>query len=72
VFKTRSIHSFVSAFAASYSAHADRCGIVQVTFCRALPLGPIWDEFCKRRNTPAGFGLMAEIQACETAVLAKR
>lgn len=39
---------------------------------RALPLGPVWDEFCRRHDTPAGLGFMAEIQAYEKAVLSKR
>lgn len=39
---------------------------------RALPLGPIWDEFCRRHNTPAGLGFMTEIQHYEKTVLAKR
>lgn len=39
---------------------------------RALPLGPIWDEFCARHNTPGGLGFMAEIKTYEKNVLSKR
>ena len=30
---------------------------------RTLPLGAVWDEFCRRHNTPTGLGFMAEIKA---------
>lgn len=39
---------------------------------RALPLGAVWDEFCRRNNTPAGVDFMAEIAAYEKNVLSKR
>lgn len=39
---------------------------------RALPLGLVWDEFCRRHDTPAGLGFMTEIAAYERDVLAKR
>lgn len=39
---------------------------------RTLPLGAVWDEFCRRHDTPAGLGFMDEIKAYEKAVLSKR
>ena len=39
---------------------------------RALPVGPVWDEFCRRHDTPAGLDFMTEIQAYERTVLSKR
>lgn len=39
---------------------------------RALPLGAVWDEFCRRNDTPAGVDFMAEIAAYEKNVLSKR
>ncbi len=39
---------------------------------RALPLGPIWDEFCRRHNTPGGIDFMTEIATYERNVLSKR
>ncbi len=39
---------------------------------RALPLGPVWDEFYRRHNTPAGLDFMTEIARYETAVLSRR
>ncbi|MFA6961069.1 MAG: L-rhamnose isomerase [Opitutaceae bacterium] len=50
--------------------HALRLALFEES--RALPLGPIWDEFCRRHNTPAGLGFMTEIQAYERDVLSKR
>ena len=39
---------------------------------RTLPLGAVWDEFCRRHNTPAGLGFMDEIKAYEKSVLSQR
>lgn len=39
---------------------------------RALPMGLVWDEFCRRNNTPGGFDFMTEIAAYERKVLSKR
>ena len=39
---------------------------------RALPLGAVWDEFCRRHDTPAGVDFMTEIAAYERDVLSKR
>ncbi len=50
--------------------HALRLALFEES--RALPLGPVWDEFCRRHDTPAGLGFMAEIKAYEKAVLSKR
>jgi len=56
--------------AEEYGDHALRLALFEES--RALPLGPVWDEFCRRHNTPAGLGYMAEIKTYETQVLAKR
>ncbi len=50
--------------------HALRLALFEES--RALPLGPVWDEFCRRHNTPAGLGFMTEIAAYEKTVLSKR
>lgn len=39
---------------------------------RTLPLGAVWDEFCRRHDTPAGLGFMDEIKSYEKSVLSKR
>jgi L-rhamnose isomerase len=39
---------------------------------RALPLGLIWDEFCRRENVPLGLGFITEIKSYERSVLAHR
>lgn len=39
---------------------------------RALPLGPVWDEFCRRHDTPAGLAFMDEIKTYERDVLSRR
>lgn len=39
---------------------------------RALPVGAVWDEFCRRHNTPGGVAFMSEIAAYERDVLSKR
>ena len=50
--------------------HALRLALFEES--RALPLGAVWDEFCRRHDTPAGLGFMDEIKSYETRVLAKR
>ncbi len=37
-----------------------------------LPLGAVWDEFCRRSQVPVGPAWLAEAQAYERAVLARR
>ncbi|MBI5693987.1 MAG: L-rhamnose isomerase [Verrucomicrobia bacterium] len=39
---------------------------------RTLPLGAVWDEFCRRQDVPAGLACMDEIKAYERDVLAQR
>ena len=39
---------------------------------RALPLGAVWDEFCRRQDTPVGLAFMDEVKAYERTVLAQR
>ena len=39
---------------------------------RALPLGAVWDEFCRRHDTPVGLAFMDEVKAYERTVLAQR
>ena len=50
--------------------HALRLALFEES--RALPLGPVWDEFCRRHNTPAGLDFMTEIAAYERTILAHR
>ena len=39
---------------------------------RALPLGLIWDEFCRRHDVPVGLAFMDEIKTHERTVLSRR
>jgi L-rhamnose isomerase len=39
---------------------------------RTLPMGAVWDEYCRRQNVPVGPAWLAEVKAHETAVLSKR
>ncbi len=39
---------------------------------KTMPLGAVWEEFCNRRNVPAGPAWMKEVKRYETDVLAKR
>ena len=39
---------------------------------RVLPLGLIWDEFCRRHDVPSGLDFMTDIQAYEKIVLSRR
>ena len=39
--------------------------------CKTLPLGDVWEEYCRRCNVPAE-GWFDEIETYETEVLAKR
>lgn len=39
---------------------------------RTLPLGAVWDEYCRRQDVPAGPRWMDEVKAYERAVLASR
>lgn len=49
---------------------ADRLGLLEEA--KLLPMGAVWDEFCRRSDTPGGAGWMREVAAYERAVLAKR
>jgi len=40
--------------------------------CKALPLGLVWDEHCRRQNTPAGLAWLPEVKAYESKVLSRR
>jgi L-rhamnose isomerase len=40
--------------------------------CKTLPLGAVWDYFCLRADVPADGRWLAEVQAYERDVLAKR
>ncbi len=50
--------------------HALRLALFEES--RALPLGPVWDEFCRRHDTPAGLRFMDEIATYERTVLSRR
>jgi len=39
---------------------------------KTLPLGAVWDEFCRRQDVPGERAWMAEVKAYESAVLAAR
>lgn len=39
---------------------------------KSLPFGPIWDEFCRRHDTPVGIAWIDEVRAYESKVLAQR
>jgi len=39
---------------------------------RTLPLGAVWDEYCRRQDVPAGPRWMEEVKTYERAVLASR
>lgn len=39
---------------------------------KTLPLGAVWQEYCRRQNTPADASWIAEVKAYESNVLAKR
>jgi len=39
--------------------------------CKTLPIGDIWEEYCRRCNVPAE-GWFEEIEKYETEVLVKR
>jgi L-rhamnose isomerase len=39
---------------------------------KTLPLGPVWEEFCRRENTPADRAWMGEIRRYERDVLKSR
>ena len=49
---------------------ADRLGLLEEA--KLLPIGAIWDEFCRRSETPAGADWMQEIASYERSVLAGR
>ncbi len=50
--------------------HALRLALFEES--RALPLGLVWDEFCRRHNVPAGLAFMDEIKTYERKVLSRR
>ena len=39
---------------------------------KTLPVGAVWDEYCRRQNVPVGAAWLAEVKAYEKTVLAKR
>lgn len=39
---------------------------------KTLPLGAVWDEYCRRQNVPVGPAWLAEVKAHEAAILAGR
>jgi L-rhamnose isomerase len=39
---------------------------------KTLPLGAVWDEYCRRKAVPVGPAWMSEIKAYEKTVLANR
>jgi len=39
---------------------------------KTMPLGPVWDEYCRRQNVPVGQAWLAEVKQYEKDVLSKR
>ena len=39
---------------------------------KTLPVGAVWDEYCRRQNVPVGAAWLAEVKAYEKSVLSKR
>jgi L-rhamnose isomerase len=39
---------------------------------KTLPLGAVWDEYCRRQNVPVGPAWIQEVKAYERSVLAAR
>ena len=39
---------------------------------KTLPLGAVWDEFCRRQDVPVGRNWIADVKSYEQAVLSKR
>jgi L-rhamnose isomerase len=39
---------------------------------KTLPLGAVWDEYCRRQNVPVGPTWISEVKNYEKQVLAKR
>jgi L-rhamnose isomerase len=39
---------------------------------KTLPLGPVWDEYCRRQNVPIGPAWLEKVKSYEKEVLAKR
>ncbi|MCX6938831.1 MAG: L-rhamnose isomerase [Verrucomicrobia bacterium] len=56
--------------AEEFGNHALRLALFEE--CRALPLGLVWDEFCRRHDTPSGIGFMDEIAVYEQKILSAR
>ena len=39
---------------------------------KTMPLGPVWDEYCRRQNVPVGHAWLAEVKQYEKDVLSNR
>jgi L-rhamnose isomerase len=39
---------------------------------KTLPIGPVWDEWCRRHNTPVGRAWLDEVKTYERTVLSQR
>jgi L-rhamnose isomerase len=50
--------------------HTSRLAWLEET--KTLPLGAVWDEYCRRQNVPVGPAWLGEVKAYEAGVLAKR
>ncbi len=56
--------------AESAGGHALRLALFEEV--RALTLGAVWDEFCRREDVPVGLGFMDEVKTYERTVPARR
>jgi L-rhamnose isomerase len=50
--------------------HTGRLALLEEA--KTLPLGAVWDEYCRRNNVPVGTRWLDEVRAYEKNVLAKR
>ena len=39
---------------------------------KSLPMGEVWNEFCRRQNVPVGFAWMDAVKKYERAILSAR
>ena len=51
------------------------CGISRLALqeeCRTLPIGAVWDEFCRREEVPVGLAWLNEVKTYERTVQSNR
>ncbi|MBI5381497.1 MAG: L-rhamnose isomerase [Opitutae bacterium] len=50
--------------------HTGRLALMEEA--KSLPFGPVWDEYCRRKEVPVGGAWLEEVRAYERDVLSKR